>query len=71
MGVYEGRGQLSRALKDLKQRWLETKSSWDDSQADHFEEKYVDPLEQDLRSALSAMDTMAVLLSQARHDCSE
>jgi hypothetical protein len=71
MGVYEGRGQLSRALKDLKHRWLETKSSWDDANADAFEEKYLGPLEADMRTAVSAMDTMAVLLAQAHHDCEE
>ena len=71
MGVYEGRGQLSRAIKDLKQRWLEAKSQWDDANAERFEEKYIVSLERDLVSALSAMDSMAVTLSQAKHDCEE
>ncbi len=71
MGVYEGRGQLSRAMKDLMHRWLETKSSWDDANSAVFEEKYLQPLDQDMRSAVSAMDTMAVLLAQARNDCEE
>ena len=71
MGVYEGRGQLSRGMKDLLLRWMEAKSSWDDANSDRFEEKYLVPLEQGLRSAVSAMDTMAVLISQAHHDCDE
>ena len=71
MGVYEGRGQLSRSMKDLMLRWLEAKSNWDDAQAERFEEHYLLPLEQDMRSALSAMDQMAILISQAKHDCVE
>ena len=71
MGVYEGRGQLSRAMKDLLNRWIETKSSWDDSNSARFEEKYLRLLEQHMQSAVSAMDSMAVLISQAHHDCDE
>ena len=71
MGVYEGRGQLSRSMKDLMARWLECKSSWDDAQSSRFEEQYLHTLEQDMRSALSAMDQMAILISQAKHDCVE
>lgn len=71
MGVYEGRGQLSRAMKELMQKWLDAKSSWDDVNAERFDEKYLQPLEHDLRTAVSAMDTMAVLISQAHHDCDE
>ncbi len=71
MGVYEGRGQLSRGMKDLLNRWTEAKSSWDDANSERFEEKYMLPLEQGMRTAVSAMDTMAVLIAQAHHDCDE
>ena len=30
MGVYEGRGQLAKAIKSLMQQWAETRSSWSD-----------------------------------------
>ena len=71
MGVYEGRGQLSRAMKDLLNRWIEAKSNWDDANSERFEEKYLRPLNQHMQSAVSAMDSMAVLISQAHHDCDE
>ena len=71
MGVYEGRGQLSKALKDLMTHWHETRLSWDDAQARRFEEQLLVPIQLDVRQAESAMDHMAVLLSQAKHDCSE
>jgi hypothetical protein len=69
MGVYEGRGQLTKAMKELMARWYETKTDWDDIMSKHFEEKYLVNLQQDMRIAMSAMDQMAVLLSHAKHDC--
>ena len=69
MGVYEGRGQLGKGLKQLMLRWSETRMSWDDAAALAFEKKFLEPLEIDLRSAVGAMDHMATLLSQIRRDC--
>ena len=28
MGVYEGRGQLTKAMRDLRFRWQETRGAW-------------------------------------------
>ena len=69
MGVYEGRGQLARAMKDLMIRWGETKIAWKDSVSQEFEERFLAPLERDLRTATSAMDTAAQALNQVRQDC--
>ena len=69
MGVYEGRGQLSRAMKDLFQRWHETKVDWDDKNSAHFQKTVLEPLEYDVRNATSAMDHMSQLLAQIRRDC--
>ncbi len=69
MGVYEARGQLSKAVKDLLLRWNETKMDWDDATARQFEVSVLEPLQMDTKNALSAMDTAASLLSQVRRDC--
>jgi hypothetical protein len=69
MGLYEGRGQLGKAMKALLLRWNETKASWDDARSDDFEKTYLVPLEMDLRNAVSAMDHMGVILHQIRRDC--
>jgi hypothetical protein len=69
MGVYEGRGQLSKALKHLQMRWQEATSSWNDAASVHFEKKFLEPLEADLKTAVTAMDHMASVLVQARRDC--
>jgi hypothetical protein len=69
MGVYEGRGQLSKSMKLLVLHWQEAKSNWDDANTRVFSEKYMVPLEQDLRNAVAAMDHMAMFLQQVRRDC--
>ena len=71
MGVYEGRGQLTKGIKNLMMRWQETRSSWNDAATNQFEKKYLVPLEIDLRNALGAMDHMASVLSQVRRDTME
>jgi hypothetical protein len=71
MSVYEGRGQLSRAMKDLTARWQETKYHWDDPVSRAFEREFLEPLEAELRDASSAMDHMSVLLQQIRGDCGD
>jgi hypothetical protein len=69
MGVYEGRGQLNKAVKELTNRWLDTRAVWEDSRTEEFEKNFLQPMESDLRNAVAAMDHMAVLLSQVRRDC--
>jgi hypothetical protein len=69
MGVYEGRGQLGKSMKELMNAWLETRASWKDANAERFEKKHLVPLEMDLRQAVSAMDTMSQLLSAIKRDC--
>jgi hypothetical protein len=69
MGVYEGRGQLGKSMKELMNAWLETRSSWKDANADRFEKKHLVGLEMDLRQAVSAMDVMSQLISAIKRDC--
>jgi hypothetical protein len=69
MGVYEGRGNLAKAFKSLEARWMEAKESWDDPRSREFEQRFLVPLEMDLRSAVSAMDQMAVVISRIHQEC--
>jgi hypothetical protein len=69
MGLYEGRGSLSKALKQLENQWAEAKASWDDPRSREFEERFIAPLHSDIRTAVSAMDQMAGLLSRIRQEC--
>ncbi len=69
MGVYEARGQLSKALKDLTLRWNETKMDWDDSAARAFEKDVLELLQRDARNAVSAIDSAAEVLAEVRREC--
>lgn len=69
MGVYEGRGGLTKATRELMLRWQETRGNWRDEVAAQFEKKYLESLEKDVKQAVGAMDQMAALLSRIRNDC--
>lgn len=69
MGVYEGRGSLTKAMKELTNRWQDARGDWRDAVAAEFEDKYIEPLERDLKNALGAMDHVGVLLQKIRHEC--
>ncbi len=71
MGLFEGRGNLTKGMSELQVRWQETRAEWQDAIAQQFEEKYINSIERDLRSTLAAMDQMGALLSRARSECSE
>lgn len=69
MGLYEGRGNLNKGLKDLMLRWDSTRSDWSDEVSEQFEKTYLEPLELSLRQAVSAMDQMAQVLSRVDKEC--
>lgn len=68
MGLYEGRGNLNKGLKDLMAKWYQTRQDWNDVVAQEFEKKYLEPLEMALRQAVSAMDHMAQVLAKVDRD---
>jgi hypothetical protein len=69
MGLQESRGKIGRSIKDLMAQWASTQVHWNDGNSQKFEEKFLRPLEMDVRVATSAMDEMAALLMQIRRDC--
>jgi hypothetical protein len=71
MGMHEGRAALRKSVKELVLHWNDTKSRWHDGNARSFESKYMLPLDQDAKAAVSAMDTMAALLGRIKSDCEE
>lgn len=71
MGLFESRGNVHKALKDLILKWQAAKMSWNDEQAQSIETDVLWPLERDVRSAGEAMDVMKALVSSARRDCQQ
>lgn len=69
MSVFEARGMLTKAMKDLSNRWQDIRIVWDDVRAEQIEKDVLAPLEADLRQAAGAMDQLAGALSSVRRDC--
>jgi hypothetical protein len=69
MSLMDSKGTLSRAAKDLFARWPEVKGVWDDAQSEEFEKVYMAMIEQDVRSALGALDHMIQVLAKIESEC--
>jgi hypothetical protein len=69
MSLMDSRGILSKATKDLFARWGDVQTVWSDAQSHEFEKKYLLPIEQDVRAALSALDQMNQVLDALVSDC--
>jgi len=69
MGVYEGRGQIAKSVKELMNRWIETKRDWDDAMSQQIEKECLIPLEMDVRNACGAMEHIAQVLAQIKSEC--
>jgi hypothetical protein len=69
MGLFEARGNLSKSYKDLISRWNIVKESWDDEQSKQLETETLERINKELKAAVDAIDSMALLCSSARRDC--
>ena len=69
MSLMESKGALSKAAKELFARWSDVKDVWSDAQSHEFEKGYITLIEQDVRSALGAMDRMSQVLQKIENDC--
>jgi hypothetical protein len=69
MSLTDSKAALSRAAKDLLARWEMVKTVWADAQSEAFEKTYLGPLEQDVRSALGAIDHMDQVLQKIESEC--
>ncbi len=71
MSVTVGRTKLKNALQDLLVKWEDTKLIWNDRRAAQFERDFIEPLEPNVRAALSAMDRLASQITLAERDCGD
>jgi hypothetical protein len=62
--------ELNTALKDLRRRWEEVRTTWNDPVSRDFEERTWTPLEAQSIAVLRAMDRLAPVLQKAQRECS-
>ncbi len=64
-------GRLQKETKKLRDKWEETKQSWQDIAAKEFEEKYLSPLLPTLQLTFAALHELAETIEQAEQDCGD
>jgi len=69
VSVEGSRQRALASLRDLKSRWAQAQELWTDATAAEFGDRYVEQLEQAIRSALPAMEKMAETLHRMQRDC--
>jgi len=57
--------RLQRATKKLQDRWLETKTDWDDNVSERFKDRYLDPILPQMQLALGAIHDLVEVLNAA------
>ena len=69
--VMAGSTRLNQTVRALKDQWLVTEATWDDSVRRRFEDRYLAPLEPAVDSAINGMMKIAEVIDQVRRDCSD
>jgi hypothetical protein len=69
MTLSTGRSKLVDALKVLTVRWETARDGWDDLAGREFEDSHVEPIAPQVQAAVRAIDRLAVVISQMRHEC--
>ncbi len=70
MNVGTGIVQLQEALKLLRLQWETTEQFWNDQVKRQFETDFLIPLEMQVKATHQAMEQLAQLITQAKHDVS-
>jgi hypothetical protein len=71
MSVSGGRVKVQVALKDLLAKWDRVREHWNDDVARGFQEHRLDPLEGQVRAAITAMEKMRELISRTKSECGD
>jgi len=64
-----GRGKLYGVLKDLRFKWDELETRWDDPVRKDFEEQVWELLVAQSQNAIRAMDRLSQIMMQMQNDC--
>jgi hypothetical protein len=69
MTLTTGRTKLHESYKALLARWEDTRAGWGDLVGKEFEEKCWEPIGPHVQAALRAIDRLAAVIAQMRHEC--
>jgi hypothetical protein len=63
------RYQIHTALKTVRLRWDDTCHAWNDAVRQDFENEFWNHVEPAVRSAIAALDRLAVAINQMKQEC--
>ena len=69
--LHTGRNRLSRATKELRTQWQETKEVWNDANARNFAKRHLEPLGPQVTLMLNAINRLRDVLEKAERECSD
>jgi hypothetical protein len=69
--VMAGSNRLQHAIRALREHWLTTESTWNDSVRQRFEDRYLKPLDPATDAAVIGMQKFAEVLDRVRRDLSD
>lgn len=69
--LHTGRNRLSRATKELRDQWQESKEVWNDANARDFAKQYLEPLGPQITLMLNVINRLHEVLDKAERECSD
>lgn len=69
--VHAGANRLKHTIRDLLDRWEDTRAVWNDAVRRDFEERQIRPLETSVNSAINGMQEISEVLARLRADLAE
>ncbi len=69
MSLGGGSGMLTDAARALWRQWRQCRQSWDDRNAQRFEDEFIAPIDPGVRQALEAMERLRAAADEARRAC--
>jgi hypothetical protein len=71
MSLADSKARMNLAHRDLMNAWHKVAEVWRDDTARAFRERSIDPIDKQLRSAISALEAMDETLRRVRGECGD
>jgi hypothetical protein len=69
MSLSASKSQLMTLTRELARHWDQARSCWLDDKSREFAAKYLEPLQTQVTTALTAADKLDAIISRVRNDC--
>ena len=69
--LHTGRNRLSKATKELREQWRDTREVWTDANAREFARRHLEPLGPQVTLMVAAINRLREVLEKAERECSD